>query len=535
MPLLGSLLLAGLATTIAAQQQCPPAITLDKKPQIFVMSDISNEPDDTMSFIRMLLHSDQYNITGMAAVTSYWLNSSTYPDQILNTTRAFGLVEDNLNLHSAGQFPTSEYLSSIVYSGHPLYGTEALGRPNLSSGAQRLIDVLDGMGDDEILHCQAWGGVNVLAEVLFHVQKNRVQYEFDRFVKKIRVYTISDQDNTGPWIRMNFPQIPYIVSLHGFNQYGQAAWTGISGERFYNYDQGGPNSSLVDQEYISTHFQIGPLGSHYPDIAYIMEGDSPSLMHTMMNGLNGGPYGRYLPRLSGSGKTNSFVQINQVGVDGVADILCSTCDTRQTMVYSDARDSVKGMINKNQTYTSSQATIWRWRQAYQDEMSARIQWSILGNYSAGSHPPAVSVNGSCDSSPLVVEVSPEQVITMDASHTYDPDANLTGKNDLQFNWFQYREISATQSNTASEVPQLNFTLSSGGRIAKTTLPSAIDACAAVEAEQNQGAGIQETCQQYHVILEVTGSGTPPIRRYKRVILKVQPPSSTSKNAARDEL
>lgn len=45
-----------------------------------------------------------------------------------------------------------------------------------------------------------------------------------------------------------------------------------------SYDQGGPNSSLVDQEYISTHFQIGPLGSHYPDIAYIMEGDSPSLM-----------------------------------------------------------------------------------------------------------------------------------------------------------------------------------------------------------------------------------------------------------------
>ena len=57
------------------------------------------------------------------------------------------------------------------------------------------------MGDDETLHCQAWGGVNVLAEVLFHVQKNRVPYEFDRFVKKIRVYTISDQDNTGPWIR----------------------------------------------------------------------------------------------------------------------------------------------------------------------------------------------------------------------------------------------------------------------------------------------------------------------------------------------
>lgn len=62
-----SLLLAGLAL-VAAAQQCPPAITIDTKPQVFVMSDISNEPDDTMSFIRLLLHSDQYNITGMAAV-----------------------------------------------------------------------------------------------------------------------------------------------------------------------------------------------------------------------------------------------------------------------------------------------------------------------------------------------------------------------------------------------------------------------------------------------------------------------------------
>lgn len=62
------LLLAGLLTSNA--QRCAPAITLDKQPQVFVMSDISNEPDDTMSFIRLLLHSDQYNITGMVAVVS---------------------------------------------------------------------------------------------------------------------------------------------------------------------------------------------------------------------------------------------------------------------------------------------------------------------------------------------------------------------------------------------------------------------------------------------------------------------------------
>lgn len=95
------LLLAGLTTA----QNCPPAIQIDPKPQIFIMSDISNEPDDTQSFIRLLLHSDQYNITGMVATTSYWLNSTTTPDEILKLTSAYGKVVENLQNHSYGQFP----------------------------------------------------------------------------------------------------------------------------------------------------------------------------------------------------------------------------------------------------------------------------------------------------------------------------------------------------------------------------------------------------------------------------------------------
>jgi len=220
------LLLAGLAVA----QQCPPAIQIDHKPQIFVMSDISNEPDDTQSFIRLLLHSDQYNITGMVATTSYWLNSTTTPDEILKLTSAYGKVVDNLNLHSDGVFPTEEYLSSIVYSGHPVYGTAAIGKP-LSSGAERLIDVLDGMPDDGILHCQAWGGTNVLGEALAHVRSTRTQLDQEKFYKKIRVYAISDQDNSGVWIRINFPQIPYIASIHGWLQYQRATWNGISADR----------------------------------------------------------------------------------------------------------------------------------------------------------------------------------------------------------------------------------------------------------------------------------------------------------------
>jgi hypothetical protein len=103
------LLLAGLALA----QQCPPSIQIDHKPQIFIMSDISNEPDDTQSFIRLLLHSDQYNITGMVATTSYWLNATTTPDEILKLTAAYGQVVENLNKHSAGTFPTEGRIPNL--------------------------------------------------------------------------------------------------------------------------------------------------------------------------------------------------------------------------------------------------------------------------------------------------------------------------------------------------------------------------------------------------------------------------------------
>lgn len=173
-------------------------------------------------------------------------------------------------------------------------------------------------------------------------------------------------------------------------------------------------------------------------------------------------------------------------------------------------------------------------------MSARVQWSILGgNYSRseGSHPPVVSVNGSCGSKPLEIEVQPGEVVTLDASGTYDPDGNVTGKNELQFKWFHYWEITTLQGNRG-EVPQLNFTLVGEGiegRVASTTLPAPELACAAPPGLW-QPEGVQEICQQYHVILEVTGSGVPPIRRYKRVILKVQPPPTTQgTKRKRDEL
>lgn len=544
-------LLATLTSLTTAQNQsqqpttipqCRPAIQTDPQPQLFIMSDISNEPDDTMSFIRLLLHADQYNITGMVAVTSIWLNGSTYPDQIRDVVSAYGDVVDRLNAHSAGTFPTEEYLAGIVSSGPQVYGTLGVGRGgSLSSGSERLIEVVDGMADDGVLFCTAWGGINMLAETLEYISRTRPQLETDRFTKKLRIYSISDQDNAGPWIRGNFPQIPYIVSLHGFNQYGLATWTGISGDLLYEEARGGPDTSLVNQDYVRRNFQIGPLGSLYPDIAYIMEGDSPSFIHVMMNGLNGGPYdhpewggfgGRYLPQ-------------DRSG---------------QNQVYSDARDNVTGVDGR--WHISNQASIWRWRRAYQEEMSARMQWTLTDNYADGSHPPVLSLNGSCDSSALIIPVQPGQEVVLDASGSYDPDANLsassptynssTGSDStsttsqqrppLQFAWFQYKEPSDEPHQTsASSVPDLNITLSASNRTASMRMPSAEEACYELTPLEQRLSGEMVRCMAMHVLVEVTGSGEPPIRRWKRAVLEVQVPDgglgdeSEDMRRKRDEL
>ena len=43
------------------------------KPRIIVLTDISNEPDDEESMVRFLVYSNEYDVDGLIATTSVWL------------------------------------------------------------------------------------------------------------------------------------------------------------------------------------------------------------------------------------------------------------------------------------------------------------------------------------------------------------------------------------------------------------------------------------------------------------------------------
>ncbi|KAJ6071017.1 hypothetical protein N7467_012336 [Penicillium canescens] len=464
------------------------------KPRVLIVSDISNEPDDAESLVRLLLYANELDIQGLVACTSCWMKNNVHPEEMHNIITAYAKVVGNLNahVHPENQYSTASYLHSIVKAGPTVYGRQAL-QPNfpLSEGAQLLIDRVD--ASDDALWVLCWGGTNVLAQALQHVQNARLKDETTKFCSKLRVYAISDQDDTSHWIRVTFPDIFYICSIHAWKEYPMAAWTGISGDLLAPLDGEAPDKTKITKEWLKEHIQVGPYGSVYPDYSFIMEGDTPTFLYLIQNGLGscenphwgswGGRYG--LIDLGGS-----------------------------TRHYADVKDEVVG-VSGTKAF-SSQATVWRWRDAYQDDFAARMQWTLSAERSKANHAPVAVVNGStAGPEHLYLEVEAGSEITLDARGSYDPDGN-----DLSFRWFQYKEPTRTQSDIHWHfVPDVDVKLVDGiepsGAVVRIQIPPAVSCAVNILT----GEALQKG-QMLHLILEIKDSGIPSMRAYKRIVLQV---------------
>ena len=184
-------------------------------------------------------------------------------------------------------WPEAAQLDAVVTSGQPAYGMAAVGPGKMSPGAEAIILATD-RNDSRPLWITIWGGANTLAQALQHVRATRSSAEVDSFLAKLRVYSISDQDDAGPWIRREFPNLHYIVkpSSPDSGEYASATWTGISGDVYYRNCMGA-DGSTVTNDWLETNIRAnGPLGKFYPKFAFIMEGDTPAFLGLTNNGLN---------------------------------------------------------------------------------------------------------------------------------------------------------------------------------------------------------------------------------------------------------
>jgi hypothetical protein len=501
------------ANGVRIAQTAPATQTVQPKKRLVVLTDIEADPDDSQTLVRLLLYANDIDIEALIATTSTHQKYRVAPETIRKIVNAYGKVQPNLLKHDK-EFPSAMALLSIIKQGIAKFGMEGVGEGNDSEGSEFIIRILE-KPDTRPVWVTAWGGPNCLAQALWKIQKTRTPEQAEKLYAKLRVYTIGDQDDSGPWMRKTFPSIFYIPS----NIYGAIAAAAA-----------GSNTEVVSPAWLAENLQQGhgPLGAQYPDISYGMEGDTPSYLGLIRNGLNemehpnwggwGGRYEFYLPTpeqmsaRGGAGAPPPGAQGQAAGgppagagsgraqpppggqPGGAAGRPPREPETRP--IWAPVNDAFspasmmrrRGPDTDSTVFTNPQVTIWRWRTEYQNDFAARMDWTIKP-FSEANHPPVAKVNH-----PEEFTVKSGEYFRLDADGSTDPDGDS-----LSYFWFQYPEIGTFKERV------------SFGPFAPNLYN--VHTIRAPDVDKPQTV---------HFILKVTDKGTPPLTRYKRVIVTILP-------------
>lgn len=453
----------------------------NQRNRLIVLTDIEADPDDTQSLVRLMLYSNEIDIKGLIATTSCWHKTMVNPESIRKIVQAYGKVQPNLLKHST-DYPKPEMLLSLIKQGLPLYGMSGVGNNKDSEGSEWIIKELE-QNDDRPLWVAIWGGANTLAQALFKIKNTKTVKEQQLLISKIRVYAISDQDDSGIWIRKSFPDLFYIVSPG--DDYGSATWSAIN-----SFIEGIDNSK-ISNTWIAENIQQGhgPLGALYPDVAWGMEGDTPSFLSLIQNGLNvpehpewgswGGRYELYIPDFSRQKKGGSGVP----NEPETRKLWTNAIDTYTPYISSDYGRTIKP---DTLTFKDNKVTLWRWRDDFQNDFAARMDWCIK-SYGEANHNPVIVL-----SHPDKITVKSGEGFALDAFNTFDPDSDS-----FSFLWFSYPE-----AGTYKKIIRIEGT---------ENAHSAYIIAPVVDKEET-----------IHIILKVTDRGTPALSAYKRVIVTIKP-------------
>ncbi len=437
------------------------------KPRIIVLTDISPndvEPDDMESMIRLFVHADLFEIEGLVATTG-WSSSGGNADWIRLIHDAIDAYEEDLpNLRKRsdqnqfmedeseqkiGYWPSPDYLRSRAVVGSQVRGMEHIDEDNNSPGSDLIIEMAD-KDDDRPVWVLVWGGANTLAQSIWEVQQERSDQQLKQFLDKIRTYTITDQD------RSYKDGTPYDISSHQWMRrvfkedlffiWDECAWKFQNGTGKENWNQ------------YATHIQDhGTLGSIYPKYKYGVEGDTPSFLYVLPNGLNN-------PEHPGWGSWGGYFEW-AVGPD------------EETYAYTNHGDM--------QAYSTCKEQLEHFYPATFNNFAARMDWAQDGT---GNRNPVLVVNGNWGLNNIELSPEPGSSVTLDASGTSDPDGDK-----LTYSWW-----------VLSAAGTYNGEVSLSGQNSKqVTVQVPSDA-----------AG-----KSFHVILEVTDDGTHNLTSYRRIIIE----------------
>ena len=381
----------------------------DLKPRLVVCTDIAPadvEPDDMESMVRLMAYADMFEIE--ALITSVGWNCDPYPaewaeylQRVIEAYRKdvpklmrrsgqqeFMPLEDENKQQYIGYWPSADYVKSRAVMGSIHGGIKAIGADNDSPGSELLIRLAD-EDDTRPIYVAAWGGANTLAQAIWRVKQTRSAEELKKFVRKFRIYTITDQDMQYS-MRMNRSYSSHMWLRKEFADDLQFVW-----------DEGTwqEQCELGKRQWQQHKDNIqgrGALGGEYPTYKWGVEGDTPSFLYVMPNGLN------------------NPEDPHQAGWAGYHER--GMCADSLTTAWTSWQEPVRSIsVGYKQRF-------------YPDELNdfmARMQWAAEGKGNLNPY--------------IVIQNDTINSLSLDASKSFDPDGD-----NLQFSWWQQPEIGKTK-------------------------------------------------------------------------------------------
>lgn len=411
------LLICLLVNLHSESARCQSSLSADN-PRLIVLTDVSaflqeeGEPDDSQSLVRLMLYTNDIDVEGLIATSNLRHGQRTRPELIRKIVEMYAKVHPNLLLHDKNYPPPGE-LSAVIKSGTPSASpkvpvAESIGEGKDTEGSEWIIKVVD-KTDPRPVWVAVFGGSADLAQALWKMRATRSLNDVKQFVSKLRVHCVYDQDATGPWIREEFPELFVIFRHHGIRGMYRGGDTTLVRSRWVETnirnDHGALGSLYVN--YHGGDIWSGKMGR----VKGIKEGDTPSFLYLMNNGLN-------VPEHPEWGNwSGRFKKEDGLWVEDVDRIANYKTDPDPRM-----------------------ASVYRWRPAWQADFQARLDWCVT-SFEDANHPPVLNTAKSNSET-----AKAGKLVKLEAPAVSDPD-----KDKVSYHWYFYPE----ESNYTGVLPDLN--------------------------------------------------------------------------------